>query len=507
MQVSRRQTVVLGAPGCGKTTSLLHLVDMCFARGILPHEIAFVSFSKRAANEALDRACAKFKYNKIDFPYFRTLHSLAFHQLGLRASEVMKHDDYNRLGEILHAPFTRFSALKTPENVADFGIEKKGDFMLFMESLSRSKMEDYRETYNREHGYKVGWQEFERFAETYAQFKEHNSLLDFTDMLTRFCEVDHPVNVKVAFIDEAQDLSKLQWTVCQSAFRDCDEVVIAGDDDQAIFQWAGADTKSFLDLTGKKVVLQKSHRLPRKIHELACKIVAPIQSRYPKEFSSRDEEGFVKKYRELQHVPTDDEGNWLWLARNTSSLKEIELLLRARHLIYLSKSGCSVSAEHVRGIHLWELFRSGEPLLCADLQLVFSQIKGYRKAKAYIDRQAKSSTVISFSDLPEPVPNVIWHDALTSIPVEQREYYLGILRAGRKLSGIPRHTISTIHGSKGMEADNVVILSDMGKNTHDAYMKNPDSERRVFYVGVTRAKKNLHIVDNEAFRYFKFPHI
>ena len=59
----------------------------------------------------------------------------------------------------------------------------------------------------------------------------------------------------------------------------------------------------------------------------------------------------------------------------------------------------------------------------------------------------------------------------------------------------PRITISTIHGAKGGEADNVVLLSDMGLNAYNAMIDNEDAEHRVWYVGVTRAKKKLYICE------------
>lgn len=510
MRVSSNQTVILGAPGCGKTTALLRLLDQCFTEGIKPHEVAFVSFSRRAANEALERACKQFGFKKADLPFFRTLHSLTFHQLGLRSNEVMRPQDYNMLGGILHAPFTHFSTEQEVESVADFGVEKKGDVMLFLESLARAKKISYEQVYKEGHNYKIVWQEFERFARTYKTFREHYGLLDFTDMLTRFCQVGLPVGVKVAFIDEAQDLSKLQWEVCQVAFRDCERVVIAGDDDQSIFRWAGADTESFLSLEGTRVVLSRSHRLPKKVYDLAQGIVSPIKARFKKDFSPREELGHVKRYRDLQHVPVSNEGSWLWLARNTSSLKDIERILRAKHAVYQTKQGSSVVQEHVRAIQLWEALRAGESVRADDLKAVFKFLGASTKAKNKLEKAAKQGVELSLTQLHEDysiTQSGIWHDAFTKIPIEQREYYLAVLRSGAKLTAEPVHTISTIHGAKGMEADSVVILSDMGKNTHDAYMKDPDDEKRVFYVGVTRAKKNLFIVDNNLFRFFKFPHI
>ena len=60
--------------------------------------------------------------------------------------------------------------------------------------------------------------------------------------------------------------------------------------------------------------------------------------------------------------------------------------------------------------------------------------------------------------------------------------------------------LSTIHGAKGGEADNVVLLLDLSRKSEEALINNPDDEHRVFYVGATRAKKELWLVRSESDR-------
>ena len=68
-------------------------------------------------------------------------------------------------------------------------------------------------------------------------------------------------------------------------------------------------------------------------------------------------------------------------------------------------------------------------------------------------------------------------------------------RNGENLQGAPRITISTIHAAKGGESTNVVLLPQLTVATEEGFHKNPDDEHRLYYVGVTRTKNNLHIVE------------
>ena len=83
--------------------------------------------------------------------------------------------------------------------------------------------------------------------------------------------------------------------------------------------------------------------------------------------------------------------------------------------------------------------------------------------------------------------------------------YIRKMRAnGEQLNKAPRILLSTIHGVKGGEEQNVVLLSDLSLNTQKGYERNPDDENRLFYVGATRTKEHLHIVEPKDF-YKSYP--
>ena len=97
---------------------------------------------------------------------------------------------------------------------------------------------------------------------------------------------------------------------------------------------------------------------------------------------------------------------------------------------------------------------------------------------------------------------LIWHDMFDAISPAERSYILSMLRRGEKITKTPRVKLSTIHSAKGGEADNVLLLTDIPHRTWKEYEKRPDDDTRVFYVGLTRAKQNLHIVQPMTNKYF-----
>jgi superfamily I DNA/RNA helicase len=92
---------------------------------------------------------------------------------------------------------------------------------------------------------------------------------------------------------------------------------------------------------------------------------------------------------------------------------------------------------------------------------------------------------------------MIWHIALDRVPDDERAYIIALLRRGEKFNAEPRITVSTIHGSKGGEAENVVLYTNLSPAADAHYQTNPDDLHRTFYVAVTRTKENLFIIEPE----------
>lgn len=264
-----------------------------------------------------------------------------------------------------------------------------------------------------------------------------------------------------------------------------------------VFTWAGADVKSFLDFEGDIHVLQQSYRIPSTVHKLATNIVQRIRDRQSKDWKPRDYIGSVKQYYRFEDVQIDD-GQWLILASTNYMLNPIHEWLRGHGILFERNSVPSLPPPLLKAVVDWERLRKGIALGLMDVQNIYKYLGAPFAARGC--KNFKGSIDVLEYDIPTLrqhyglLTDAVWHEALLRIPEDKREYLRAVLRRGFKFSHSDRIKLSTIHGAKGGESDNVVLLMDLPPKTMKDYSINSDNVNRLFYVGVTRTKKTLHLV-------------
>lgn len=485
--------IVLGPPGTGKTTTLLNEVDGEFKKGVRPGRVGYVSFTRRAAREARDRAAKKFRMDAKDLPFFCTLHSACFSALGLSGADVL---DKTKLVEFGDYAGVRVTGAVSMDEGSAYGNEL-GDRILFMENLSRIRCVGLRQQYDLYHD-DLDWREVERVSTELTAYKRSRHLVDYTDMLQQIADGAWTPGLEVLFVDEAQDLSLLQWRVVAKLAAGVRRLVIAGDDDQAIYRWAGAAVDHFVGMQGRVRVLKKSWRVPVLAQQIAAGIIAGVRNRRPKTWAPRPEQGTVRRVRRL--ADADLSGNILILARNTFIVKkDVEPLLQSDGAIYEFRGQASVRPTVLEAIVGWEALRKGDKVPVSQVLRAYDLMtsgvgvaRGFKKLASF-----KHDDEVGMVDLRASgglLVDGIWHEAMDRLPPDEKAYLLKALRRGEKLRAEPRVRLSTIHGSKGGEADHVVVLTDVASRTYAEMLENPEDEARCWYVAVTRTRKDLTIV-------------
>ena len=256
---------VIGPPGTGKTQTLLNKVGEYKEAGTPLDRIGYFAFTRKAAYEARDRFLEAFPHlTKKDIKHFRTLHSFAFRHLGLQEENVMQEEHYKIIGEECGLRIKYATYEKNEFN----GIFTSNSEYLSLINLATVRNISVLDQLDRnEHLGKIERDKIQIVTKHIEDYKNTYKLIDYNDMLNRFIDQIQLPNAKVPkfdviFIDEAQDLSLLQWKMIKALQPHTKDIYIAGDDDQAIFGWAGADVDSFINFDAVEIPLKQSKRVP-----------------------------------------------------------------------------------------------------------------------------------------------------------------------------------------------------------------------------------------------------
>jgi superfamily I DNA/RNA helicase len=456
-----------GPPGTGKTYKLISRAKAYVRMGVPLDKIAYFAFTKKAAEEARERMPAENK----DLYYFRTIHSFAFDQLDLNTKKVMQPSDYEKIGKKLNLRVKYYDKYNKEEI---FYLNSDSPyFQMIGKAINRDV--SIREEYDRnEHNSKeIRWHILKNISDNLQNYKTVKKKLDFNDMINQLLLKEDLPRFKAIFIDEAQDLSPLQWKLFDKLKEYTDDIYLAGDDDQAIFAWAGADVDRFINEPAKEKVLKYSKRISRAVQESS---IVPLTNiiglRKLKQYYPRDYEGISEKINNLDQIDLT-EGKWLILTRTISRLIKITKELRKRNLYYYTNKGKSFI---VRIYNASVNYNSW----CRGIELEEKEIKDIEEYTGAKQNEWDNT--------------VDWFDAFKEADLDERQYIKNMLDNGEDLDERARIKVSTIHAAKGGEEDNVILCLDIGDKIKKAIKKSQakhDEEHRVWYVGGTRARNNL----------------
>jgi superfamily I DNA/RNA helicase len=534
----------VGGPGAGKTTRLLDLVEMVLDKLVQdPLRVGFVSFTRAARREASARAGAKFGVSATELEgsgYFRTLHSVAYKQLGISKGELLagSKDDQAWLKEA-----TQDDAAKLGDDDVDGDMfrlpsaEGEATRALALWDVARQRLVSL----------ETIWRELEStdsrlpdlaicqaIAAVYEDAKRRDDRLDFTDLLMRFAgrqwtwDHEHPFAecepqgkdpmLPVWILDEAQDMSNLSALVFKRLLRSATWGYLAGDSWQEIYGWAGCDGSIFADWpVAKDEMLPVSYRCPSRILDFADRIMTQGGAS-PRAFRAHEAGGEIE-HAEIGQVleSLDHSEDTLILARTNQYAQGLAKKLDEHSIPWKptkGMGGCQAPAK-VTGICALESLRRGDGIdglgMHRLMELLPSAADGtelfvHGAKQFYKDNKdtAHKTCALKLGDTGEAgctdaFRNLVGSgDYVKLLEPKAQSMARAAMAHGVEAIRNPKVKVGTFHSAKGTEADRVICLNKLpvpaklAIDTEDGMA----AERRVWYVTASRARKRLTIVDD-----------
>ncbi len=565
-------TRLFGGPGSGKTTALLDRVD-----GILDQDdvdiadILVVSYTRAAAAEVRDRLAERMDAHPNSLQgNVCTMHAKAYQLLDLSRSDVVGEsdkqefceeygidyeDEYKSAGRRTARSTTIGNKIiatsqwlqRTDREVADwYDVPFQWDVEevrlppeIDPNALSGNK---YTPTWSSDDDRT----DVPEAIRAWRNYKGEHELVGFADMLERVAQRSLVPNVDYLVIDEFQDITTLQFKVYEEWRPQMKQILIAGDDDQVVYAWQGADPNLLLDAAvDDDEVLPNSYRLPSRILEVVNQEIRHIDKRQEKDLNPRKEGGVVEA---LQHPSMLDVVRQVRGVVNGSPDESIMVLFRARYQMFQ---------------FIDEFITEGIPFrVLTDQRMWTDRFTGYVRAIEAIDRDdpldaATARRVTDMlddaaygmnerDDLFDAIEELVGEDDEESVMIEPallREHApflpdpLSAPEMTRKITSFQRKSmqayfangqfdhvepsrvrVGTIHSAKGREADHVLVATDLTEKvveqmsaiideadvpagmefsaSSDPVPVLTDNERRVFYVGMSRARERLVLLED-----------
>ena len=300
----------------------------------------------------------------------------------------------------------------------------------------------------------------------------------------------------VLVIDEAQDMSQDDFRLVQALIRQNEEmrVIAVGDDDQNIYAFRGSDSRymqSLINQDGAKLYeMTDNYRSSKAVVDCANRFVKRIPGRMKQTsiHSATGEEGRVKTLKSLLEAEINVQGSTAILTRTNEETMQVAYELEQRGLH-------ATVAQSMGG------FRFGN---LAEVRYFLKQLKQLGKnddisITKEIWQTAKQRTLDTYAT--STCLNIMQH-FFTDFEITHKTYYRSDLREFIFESDIEDFIVSdeksvfvsTIHKAKGREFVNVYLLSSI-PDVRDV------EDMRAYYVGLTRAKRNLFLVTNPPIDY------
>lgn len=547
---------IIGPPGTGKTREISRQVARAVDAGRRP---LITSLTRSAAYEIGSRIDAdpwKFTSEQVG-----TLHSHCFRALGTPQliSKGAHVDDWNNYIK-KHNPAWELSLTVFNEKADEATLKSAmGDRTFKVYNLLRARMTPL----------DLWPTEIRSFATKFREWQAASNLLDFTDLIEQCLEkrIPPPFSPDTIFVDEAQDHDRMELALVRMWSQNADRLVVVGDPDQNLYQFRGAEPEAFYDHeipASHTKILAQSYRVPRAVHAAAMGMLSLIQDRRVVEYLPRPEPGLCRRLylNSRKSHEVIDFAQRLTEKKNADGKQQTVMLLAscdymlgslikfmrdagipfhnpfapnrgqfnplgdirsrspnrttsaARLLAFLRSS-----EQHCKDARLWtwaEFAAWIDPLNAAGFLKRGAKTKLEQLAAKRGEQTVDNATLRELLDGEnglaelrriESNPVAWFNERLNKSRAPAFEFPINVVnrRGAAALTEEPNLMIGTVHSVKGGEADAVILFPDLSPQGMETLSHDPAAVYRMFYVGMTRARSELHLAQNASGMALKWP--
>jgi len=548
---------IAGPPGTGKTTRLTKIFYELLDK-YSPADILLMSHTKTAAKIIRDKILepetileyqketGKEIYYKVQNSKKTLEHNVStIHSYcNSIAKQVTKGqefdlDDYDIMSQ-MHPLFNKHTMNKKFKAIDSlFRLHPFFKFNSFARNNGMSPIEYYSTLgFEEKNDYKYYPTELQELAKNYHSFKTDikineraETLLDFDDMIEYFYKIEKAepkyAHVKVLILDEAQDSSVIQRKAEEALSKNVDYFYKAGDPDQSIFEFSGADPDAFhKEFANPEIELEQGYRCPRIVNDYCKKIIKDIWDHY--EYSrvwaplkDKDTGEIIEgeKYMlrdleqdenaaELRRRILETKEKFIFTYRGNDPIHTIKYLININVPFQMPyndlkklqrKKVFDDPARQIKNQRFFLQLASGESIVLKEIKQLLKSIDLRYLGKNYslekMDSIARGSYDLNFlieeEFLHNEVRNIEDFQLINTVrSIFMKNYIREIVNNNRDLED-KRIFVENIHTIKGKEFDNVVLDLTLTR-TEDNF-----SKKRMKYVACSRAKKTLWLVKSK----------
>ena len=500
---------IIAGAGTGKTRVITHRIAYAVAAGVTdPTKTLALTFTARAAGEMR----ARLRTLGVPNAAARTFHSAALKQL-------MYFWPYSFGGSFPKLLTSKGSFIAEAMNFSDTSLvpgvatlREISSEIEWAKSMQSAPSDYVEEALGAGRSLRIpnGRPDKENFAEiakvyqAYETLKHQERIIDFEDVLlltVGMLQEDHDVRDRVRdqyryfTVDEYQDVSPLQQRLLNLWLGDRDDICVVGDAAQTIYSFAGASSQFLLGFTHRfpkapVVRLTRGYRSTPEIIEIANRVLKEGNSHSDHELSS-----------------VNERGEKLELLGFSTTSQEVATVVETIASLGKTHSDIAILARTNGGLDPFE-----SALKARGIE---TQLKNSERFFDRVDVRDAMRVIRSASVLPSEGSD--WFTDLVSVlrPFGQADYVRAFISLGTTMKAagasnlraflreledraeqnnpptLPGVVLSTLHAAKGLEWDHVFLVSvnegilPMGTQIEE--------ERRLFYVGLTRAKQTVHM--------------